>query len=444
MSRAIAVVGAGWSGLACALELVRHGQPVTLIDAAPQVGGRARGVDVALGDARYRLDNGQHLLIGAYRDTLRLMRSVGVDPDAALLRMPFDLRYPDGFALRAVRLPAPLHLALGLLGARHLSWAARRHALRWVRRWRRARWRVPADAPAIGLFDGAPEVLLRRLWRPLCLAALNVELDAASAQTLLTVLRDALDADAHAADLLIPRCDLSAAFAQPALDELRRRATDVRLGAPALALARLADGSWRVDGRGTACHAQAVVLALPPTRAADLLFGVGADELQPAAAALRAVGSAPIATAYLRYPASVQLPRPAYALLDDAPAQRYGQWVFDRGRLAPDNAGVLSVVISAAGLALQQEPEALVTAVARQLSGELGLPAPIAGALIAEKRATIVPAPNLVRPPARLPLPGLFLAGDSAASEYPSTLEGSVRSGLAAAAAVLVDAPPAR
>jgi len=73
VSRHVAVIGAGWSGLACGLELTASGHEVTLLEAAPQAGGRARAVVVRLGDRQFLLDNGQHLLIGAYRETLRLM-----------------------------------------------------------------------------------------------------------------------------------------------------------------------------------------------------------------------------------------------------------------------------------------------------------------------------------------------------------------------------------
>lgn len=441
MNARIAVVGAGWSGLACALELARNGCSVTLIDAAPRPGGRARGVEVEIGDRRFRLDNGQHLLIGAYRDTLRLMRTVGVDVESALLRLPFELRYPDGFLLRGRRLPPPLHLAAGLLGASGLNWHARWRALRWVRGWRSRGWRLAHDAPATRLFDDTPDILLRRLWRPLCLAALNVELDQASAQVLLNVLRDSLASDARAADLLIPRSDLSGVFAEPALAELHRHGVAVHLRNPVQRIARQqqADG-WRVECRDDVHTARAIVLALPPQRAAALLSTASESALRPAIDRLQSIACAPIATVYLRYAASLRLPRPVFALLDDASARRYGQWVFDRGQLDPANAGVLSVVISAADAAVQIDGAQLTAAVARQLSDDLGLPAPMAGTVIAEKRATIVPAPNLVRPPARLPQAGLYLAGDAAASDFPSTLEGSVRAGLAAAAALIADA----
>jgi len=435
VSRRVAVVGAGWSGLACALELTVGGHAVTLFDAAPQPGGRARAVDVRLGDREFTLDNGQHLLIGGYAETLRLMREVGVGTDSALLRQPFQLRYPDGFLLRARRLPAPLHLAAGVLGAARLSWAERRHLAGFVLHWRRRGWKIADDAAASTLFAQAPEEIVRRLWRPLCLAALNVELDEASAQVLLNVLRDSLAGASTAADLLIPRRDLTQAFAGPALDMLRRRGADVRLRTPVQQLSR-AGSQWRIDSRGTTALVDAVVLALPPQRAAALLETAGRDELSPQIAMLNAVRMAPIATGYLRYPPTLRLPWPASALLDDPRQGRHGQWVFDRGQLDAANAGVLSVVVSAAGAALATEATSLAASVARQLSSDLGLPPPLASAVLAEKRATIVPSPGLRRPPPRLAAPSLYLAGDAADSDYPSTLEGSVRAGVAAARAI--------
>jgi len=440
VTRRVAVIGAGWSGLACALELTAVGCAVTLFDAAPQPGGRARAVGVRLGDREFSLDNGQHLLIGAYRESLRLMSEVGVNLDDALLRQPFELRYPDGFLLRARPLPAPLHLAAGLLGAQMLGWAERLHVLGFVLRWRVRGWRIDGDAPASTLFDRAPAEIVRRLWRPLCLAALNVELEEASAQFLLNVLRDSLAGSAQAADLLIPRRDLTQVFAGPALATLLRRGADVQLRSPVQHLGR-ADSQWGIESRGKTVMADAVVLALPPQRAADLLATTRRTELAPAIGLLRAIDMAPIATAYLRYAPPLRLPWPASALLDVPPEGRFGQWVFDRGRLDEANAGVLSVVISAAGSALSDDSASLAASVARQLSADLGLPSPLASAVLAEKRATIVPSPGLQRPPIRLAAPSLYLAGDAVAGDYPSTLEGSVRAGIAAARAVAADLP---
>ncbi len=434
----VAVVGAGWSGLACALELAHRGQAVALFDAAPQAGGRARAVGIRLGDREFMLDNGQHLLIGAYTETLRAMAAVGVHIDRALLRLPFEIRYPDGFLLRAPRLPAPLHLAAGLLSAAGLSWTGRRHALASVMRWRRQHWRLTDDVPASTLFAGAPDDIVRRVWRPLCLAALNVEPSDASGQILLNVLRDSLAGGAHSADLLIPRLDLTRAFVAAALERLLASGAELRLRSAVQGLAR-SDGRWRIDSRGGALAVDSVVLALPPDRAAQLLVTGQRHELATTVEALQSIAMAPIATVYLRYPPTVRLPWPACALLDDAAGGRHGQWVFDRGQLDEENAGVLSVVISAAQSALSAGTKPLEAQIAAQLRTDLGLPAPLASTTVAERRATIVPVPGLKRPPTRLALPSLYLAGDAAAGDYPSTIEGSVRAGVAAARALHAD-----
>lgn len=436
-ARAI-VVGAGWSGIAAALALTDAGAQVTLVDAAPQPGGRARRVELALGDRRYALDNGQHLLIAACTETLRLLRRVGVDPRRAFMRMPFVLRYPDGFVLKAAHAPAPLHLAAALAGARgialgeRIALAARGAALR------RTRWQVAPDRAAIELFRGHPDRLVERIWQPLCVAALNVRLQQASAAVFLAVLRDSLGTDAAASDLLLPRGDLSGLLPDAAIDALRIDAT-VRPRTTVVGLSPQALHGWSVQTRGEPLAADAVILALPPARAADLLETIGGAPCAGEVAMLRAIKTAPIATVYLRYAEEVRLPHPVYALREDAAADRYGQWVFDRGALDDRCGGVLAVVISASGPHLDRDRDAVVAAVARQLSVDFGLPAPLAAAMLIEKQATIVPTPGLQRPPARLSAPGLYLAGDSAASPYPSTLEGSVRAGLAAADAAIAD-----
>jgi squalene-associated FAD-dependent desaturase len=434
VSRRVVVVGAGWSGLACALALTDSGVEVTVLDAAPQVGGRARRVQLQLGDRGYALDNGQHLLLGAYRETLALMRRVGVDPQVAFKRLPFALRYPDGVELVARRAPAPWHLAAALAFARGFGWRERFAAASWMRRWQRGGWRAPADAAASALCDGQPRVLVERVWEPLCLAALNVRLAEASAQVFLNVLRDSLGGDADAAELLLPRCDLSRLFPDAAARAIAAQA-ELRLRCPVLAIERTA-ARWRLALRGQQREADAIVLALPPDRAADLLRACAPAE----AAALAAVAAAPIATVYLRYPPSTRLTHPVYALREQPGRGDFGQWVFDRGHTDADCAGVLSVVVSGSGPHLNLSQDRLAAAVSRQLAAALGLGAPLAAAVLTEKRATLVPRPGLLRPAPRLSAPGLYLAGDAAASPYPSTIEGSVRAGLAAARAVLSDA----
>ncbi len=435
------VIGAGWSGLACAVQLVRQGHRPLVLDAAPHAGGRARGFDHDLGGAKLRLDNGQHLLLGAYRDTLDVMREVGVAHDAAMARLPFAVQYPDGWRLAAARAPAPWHLGLGLLRATGLDWSERVALARWVRARQRSHWRIGADVPAGQLFDGEPARLVQRLWRPLCLAALNAELGQCSARVLLNVLRDSLGAGAAASDLLVPRTDLSNLFPDAAVSWLRARGAQVQLHTPVLGLdfGLPAAGAPRVPQvrlREGQLAARAIVLAVPPQRCADLLGAAPADAVAATLRLLGGVQAAPICTAYLRYDPSVRLARPYFTLLDDPTRGHFGQWVFDRGALDPLLPGVLSVVVSGAGPHMDLTRAALGERLAAQISSTFGLPPPNDCFVLDEKHATVLPRPDLERPSVELPLPGVYLASDAAQSPYPSTIEGSVRSGLLAAQAI--------
>jgi squalene-associated FAD-dependent desaturase len=434
----IAVIGAGWSGLACAVECAERGARVALIDAAPQAGGRARQVDVRLDDRTFALDNGQHLLIGAYRETERLMHRIGVDPSRVLRRMPLKLVYPDGFRFAASALPASLHLASGVLTARGLAWKDKLALARVVAAWRRARWSAPPQATAISVLAAATPTLLERFFEPLCLAALNLRVAEASAQIFLNVLRDSIGAGRRASEFWIPTAHLSALLPDAALAHLRRRHTQTHLRTAASALHRN-DRGWVVQARDHKLNCGAVVLALPPERAGALLGTVQANELADAIDALAHVDAAPIATVYLRYAADTRLPEPVMALSENAARGHYGQWVFDRGALDAHNSGVLAVVFSGHGPHAELPRAALAAAAARQLTEVLALPAPLAATAIIERRATVLAVPTLRRPGVKLPLANLYLAGDAADSPYPSTLEGSVRAGLAAARAWFSD-----
>ena len=161
------------------------------------------------------------------------------------------------------------------------------------------------------------------------------------------------------------------------------------------------------------------------------LDGTGATVAQ-----LDALTYEPIVTCYLQYDPSLRLPLPLFALIDDAPRGHWGQFVFDRGQQDAGQAGLLSVVVSAALDATALDHVVLAGAIAAQLAGALQMPAlqhPLWTQVIADKRATFACTPGLQRPPNDIGLPGLVLAGDYTAGDYPATLESAVRSGVAAA-----------
>lgn len=429
----VAVAGGGWAGCAAAVELAAGGARVTLFEAARSLGGRARGVEVQ----GRMLDNGQHILLGAYGETLRLLRDVGIDPDQALLRLPVQMRYPEGSGgmdFIAPRWPAPLHLAAALLRAKGLSRADKLALARFSSIARRMGWILYQDCTVEELLERYDQTarLNRLLWHPLCIAALNTPPERASAKVFLAVLRDSLGASRRAAsDMLLPRMDMGALFPLAAARFVEQHGGQVRQGCK-LTAASPTDTGWRLALSGGDAEFDALVLATPATQSAAIL----APHAPDVAGQLSALAYEPIATCYLQYAPSVRLDLPFYALLDDPAHGRWGQFAFDRGQLDAAQPGLLAVVVSAAAQAASLDQDALGSMIAGQLARDLQRPelaAPQWSRVITEKRATFSCTPGLVRPGNETPLPGLVLAGDYTAGDYPATLETAVRSGVAAA-----------
>jgi squalene-associated FAD-dependent desaturase len=376
-------------------------------------------------------------MVGAYTATARLLAAVGVDLDRVVERRPFELTYPDGFELRAARLPAPWHLAAALLRARGIAWHERAALVRLLRGLRACGWRIGHDRDAAGWLaeHGQGAALVARVWRPLALAALNTPLAEASAQLFANVLRDTLGTTGAASELWLPRTDLSALLPEAVERFVGARGGAVRRRARVEAVT--ADGArFRIalaGGAGADAPFDRVVYAAPAAQLARVA-GALSPALQAPLAIIERFAYEPICTVYLKYPPQVALARGFSALTDDPARATYGQWVFDRGALDAAQRGVLAVVVSGRGPHEGEPLPALAAAIARQLSAALGLPAPIDARTIVEKRATLAARPHLQRPGNATALPRFALAGDWTASDYPSTLESAVRSGVAAAA----------
>ncbi|MBQ7625949.1 MAG: FAD-dependent oxidoreductase [Rhodocyclaceae bacterium] len=424
----VGIIGGGYAGMAAAVELTRHGVPTVVLERSNVLGGRARRVNTD----GYTLDNGQHLLMGAYTELLRLMRFLRVPP-RVLERRPLELRTADGeLHFLAARAPAPWHLALGLWKAKGLSWGERLDCLRLMR-WMRRKRPLPEIIRSVSELLSCThqsERLCRLLWHPLCISALNTAPGDACAQTFHHVLQDTLGASAPASEFLVPRCDLSELFPVPAARFLGSHGARVHVSASVKAIRPQPDGGFMLEGTG-----------FIETRVGHLILAVAPYHVEPLLAPLlpkypefveriKNIEYRAISTTWFHPGADWRTPHPLLAL-----TQGPAQWLFDRSAFG-DPQGLWALVASVSEPA---SAEAHTTAVWQQLRRELDRPLspPKWARTVTERRATFACLPEFARPPIRTPMPGLFLAGDYLDPRYPATLEAAVRAGIVAARTIL-------
>ncbi len=427
----VAIIGGGWAGLACALALRRLGSRLDVFEASPLWGGRARAARFRLADREITLDCGQHLLVGAYATCLAQIAGFGADTAAKLRRQRLRLAAPGGLDLRRLPLPGQAGLAAGLLLARGLSITEKLAAIRLMASLRACAWRPAAPIATAGELFAAyrqPAGLVRRLWEPLCVGALNTPADEACAASFAAVLRDTLGGPADASDLLLPTVPLADLVSTPAVECLQAAGVGVHPTHP-VAAPVADDGRWRLAMRGErqapAQRYDHVVIATDAHAAEKLVGPLSTGH----AALLGGFRYAPIATAYLGWRDDVALP-PVAMLDEDRAAGSPGQWLFDRGRQAGLRIG--AVVVSARDRLADLDASALGAATAAQVGRQCGLPPPDDVRVLTEHRATWRCTPD--RP--RLAVdalagvaPGIWLAGDYLEADYPATLESAMRCG---------------
>ncbi len=442
----VAIIGGGCAGLSAAVHLAEQGWAVTVFEASSELGGRARSVLIKNRAGTHALDNGQHILIGAYHATLRLLKKIGLAEKQAWLRLPLSIHmHAQGKPLLAFKssryLPSPWHSLFALLGCRGLDFTERWAAMQFMRRLRASHYLIANDLPLASFLQaqGQSARLISLLWEPISLAALNTPIALASTRIFLNTLKDSMAAShdwdlSKNSDLLLARQDLSKLIAQPAGRYLKS------LGASILVKQRVkrieeSDSGYTLTSTHGQAHFSHVVLALAPHATCQLINSL--PKLASALALLKKFSYQPIYTVYLQYAANIKLAQPMLGL-----AEGLGQWVFDRGQLCQQH-GLMAVVISGTGRHQQLPQEALaqqVTAELRQAFPQLD--APLWHQVIAEKRATFTCTPNLMRPQQQTAQKNLYLAGDYSYADYPATLEGAIRSGETCADFIMASFKP--
>ena len=443
----VLIVGGGLAGLAAAAGLAEHGGDdpprVTVLESRPRLGGRAASfLDKTTGE---RIDNCQHVAMGCCTNFLHLCRTAGL---SKLLAPQDALTFvaKDGTRSRfaAHRLPAPLHLAGGFLGLKHLSFAEKRSFGRAVKRL--AAERDGADVPFADWLErhGQGDRLFENVWQPVLVSALSETPERMNVADARRVFVDGFLRHREAWRVYVPTVPLDVLYGDRLAGWLRSRGVTVRTGAGVAAVHL--NGRPSVTLRdGGELAADQLVLAVPHTRVPALLpadFAAANDLARP-----ERLETAPISSVHLWFDRELT-PLP-HAVLPG----RTSQWVFNRSRLqtgegrgcdaAPGIPGhAYQVVISASRGESARPSGEVIAEVVAELRGAFpeGADAQLTHArLVTEHAAVFSPLPghHRFRPPTRTTRPDVHLAGDWTATGWPATMEGAVRSGFAAAEALL-------
>jgi squalene-associated FAD-dependent desaturase len=434
----VIVIGAGFAGLSAATALAERGVRVLVLEARPSLGGRATAfTDPATGE---RVDNGQHVLVGAYRETFAFLRRLGTDRFVHLQRnLTIEIIDRGGRRSRLAcpALPAPLHLVAGAMRWNAISWRDRL-ALRGLRRvvGRASSSPFPARNGSENvrqwlLRHGQTPRLIELLWEPLAVAALNQSIDEASGDAFGGVVSRMFTSDRRDCALGLPRKALDDLYANPARAFVEQANGEVRTNAPA----RVAVGRGPVvHVRDEALHASAVICAVA-WYALPSLFIDPPAALRPVLDAADATSSSPIVTVNLWFD------RPVTGDAFVGLPGRAMQWVFDKRALFADESSHLSLVSSGASALVGRDNREIIDLALDELRE--ALPAAREATLrravvVREKRATFSVAPGQpARPPTETAVRGLFLAGDWVDTGLPATIESAVVSGHRAAKAAL-------
>jgi squalene-associated FAD-dependent desaturase len=438
----VAVVGAGFAGLSAAARLTRRGARVLVLEARSRLGGRATAFpDRVTGEI---VDNGQHILLGCYTETLAFLRDVGAADNVRLqpqLAVTMIDRAGRRTRLSCPSLPAPFHLIAGIMEWDALSWRDRLSAAGMATPLRNALRELhggemkaasPDETVAQWLDrNGQTPRLREMLWDPLALAALNQSTEQAAAPPFARVLAEMFGSDPRAAAIALPTLPLDRMYAEPARDYIETHGGRVRTGATATVMTDSSGGAVTgVQVGHDAIHAHHVVSAVPWFALSDL-FEREPPPLHATLDRARRMAASPIATVNLWFDRPV-IDEPFIGL-----PGRSMQWVFDKRVVFGGEAAHLSLVSSGAEAMVSKSNEELIRIAHDELLDAL---APVRAAkllratVVREPRATFSLAPGQpARPPSETGVKGLFLAGDWIDTGLPATIESAVRSGHRAA-----------
>jgi squalene-associated FAD-dependent desaturase len=439
----VLIIGGGFSGLAAGVALAEEGRGVRLLEQKPHPGGRARSfLDPVTGSV---VDNGQHIIMGCYHSTIHFLSTIGT-LDRIRFQQHLTVRFLDRngrlTALQCPGLPSPWHVLLGVLRSGSFSF---KHKLEVLRLGRSLQWARAMDRGLEKLSVrewltrlGQSESLQRNFWDLLCIAALNEDPSKANAGLFERVLQLALFSSPADSRIGIARVGLSDVYVDAATAYIRARGGRVECSRSVASLL-VSEGQCRGVrlSSGEEIEAESVLSAVPSFQLASLLPGE-LLRLEPFFAPVVSLRPAPIISINLWFD------RPITELDFVGLRGTTVQWLFNKGKILGSGENYVSLVLSGAHRHIGRGKEELLAMALREL-GDLfpeAQKAKLHHALVIKERfATFSPTweAEQLRPTARTPVRGLYLAGDWTATGLPATIESAVQSGYTAVGAILDD-----
>ena len=434
----VTIIGGGFAGLAAAIRLCDAGYSVTLLERRQELGGRTFSfTDPVTGDT---VDNGQHLLMKCYRETLDFLDRIGARDDVVFqseFRIDFRHAVDGAYTLRFPSfLPVPLNLLSGFL---------RFGAVRWtdIPPLRKIVAELNKDLDIHLTVDawlnhcGQKPRMREAFWDPLCIAALNQRPQNARARYLQAVLREAFWGEPDGARLGYARTGLSGLFANRAREYISKRGGEVQCGTAVTSIVPTPSGVRIHTRSGDVIDTSMCIAAVPPLQLARMICAKTFAELHHT---LCQYEPSPILSVNLWFDRPI-MREPLCGLLGTTM-----EWVFNKPVLYGEHdrasEGYLTLVASAAHHLLHMSNDELIDMACKELHQvfpESRQAEVLHAKVICERAATCALPFSYAVPKTQTPHPRLFLAGDWTDTGLPPTIEGAVRSGYAAADAVLME-----
>ena len=417
------VVGGGLAGLSAAVSLTKKNIHVHLIEASPKFGGRTYSfLDE---ESRNEIDNGQHLLLGCYYETIEFIKLIGAEHQFYFqkrLEINFIDQDKSEYHLKAAKLPYPFGLLAGLLNYKALSLFDKIKIKTLISTLLLIDSNRYYDVSVLTWLkkNGQNERSIKAFWEIIGIGALNSQLKNASAKIFIDLLKIIFLKGSGASAMIIPKVGLSKAFVDPAINFLNANNTELLLSEKLLEISIAQNKAVVVrTDKGSINNFDAVILAIPSyalSRIDQKNLIIENDKTD--------LTTSSIVTLHLWLKEN-KLKKPFYAFIDSRL-----HWVFNHGRY-------ITTVTSRADELIEKSQEELFSIISSELSTYLGINREkiTRYKIIKEKRATFIPNKEnlLKRPSAKTKLENVFLAGDWTNTGLPATIEGAIKSGNTAA-----------